>query len=513
MHTDRRRTSVTFALGALAALAWPARASAQIDYRLSMDLEAREWYVEGTITNPGGGSIDFWIPRWTAGAYHLADFGRFVTDLEAFDADGNALAVERPSDSEFVIAPGGERVVVRYTGLAISTQTFTEGVIDVEANRIAKDYAYVTPVSLFGFVPDRVDEPVSLAVELPEGWEAATVLERDDETGVYRAPSYYRFEDSPLLFAPEMHDLETVVAGKPLAVTVLGKSEDTAEEIAAGLEKIVSSAATLMDGLPYSRYRFLIAYVPESQGGSGLEHSFSTLILVNRAASPESSWNLFAHEFFHLWCAERIHVEAIQRPDYTKPFQTGTIWVNEGVTEYFTQHVLLHAGLMDRQKFLDVLAGPGTTRGAASDRSWTAVSRGAEDWTGGPGIMEFVNRMYGQGPRTIFALDLEMRRASHGERGVLDLLRYLMSEYVEKGRGFPEDGMLDIIDHVAGADLSSFYDRFIDGPENPDLDEYLGVIGYERVDGHVREVASPTEEELRARADFFSADGRPDRKE
>jgi predicted metalloprotease with PDZ domain len=106
-------------------------------------------------------------------------------------------------------------------------------------------------------------------------------------------------------------------------------------------------------------------------------------------------------------------------------------------------------------------------------------------------------------------LDLEMRQATAGEVGVLDLLHHLVEEYVEQDRGFPEGGMVEIINAVAGEDLSSYYELYIDGPEKPDLAEYLGVIGYQLESGVVSEVSEPTEEQLRARADFFSLSGTP----
>ena len=128
-------------------------AAAQIDYTLSLDLENRTWAVEGKLTNPEGGEIDFWIPRWTAGAYHLAEFGRFVTKFEAFGTDGEALGFERKGDCQWTVAAGGRsEIVVRYEADSISKAVFSSGVIDVESNRITPDYAYVNPASLFGFV-------------------------------------------------------------------------------------------------------------------------------------------------------------------------------------------------------------------------------------------------------------------------------------------------------------------------------------------------------------------------
>ena len=137
-------------------------AVAQIDYELSFDLEHETWTVAGKLTNPERGDVDFWIPRWTAGAYHLAEFGRFVTKFAAFGADGSALEFERVGDRQWLIAAGGQsEVVVRYEAQSISEAVLSNGVIDVESNRITSGYAYVNPVSLFGFVGGRQDEPVS----------------------------------------------------------------------------------------------------------------------------------------------------------------------------------------------------------------------------------------------------------------------------------------------------------------------------------------------------------------
>ena len=124
-------------------------------------------------------------------------------------------------------------------------------------------------------------------------------------------------------------------------------------------------------------------------------------------------------------------------------------------------------------------------------------------------LMVWVVNMYMQGPRTVFALDMEMRRVSDGERGIRDLLHHLMREYVEQDRGFEEAGMIGVINEVAGGDLTAFYDSFIDGPEKPDVDAYLDVIGYVRDGDEIRPVDEPTAEQQRALADFLSVDGQP----
>ena len=498
----------------LALVLLAAATSAQTDYRLSFEPGGKLWSVEARLAVRGEDTLDFWFPLWTPGAYHVADYGRFVKQLEASDEQGAPLAVERDEDElgHFVVHPGSAKeLVLRYQAESSSRAQFTNNVIDVEANRIAAAYAYVNPPSLFGFVPARAHEAVRLALQLPAGWKAATVLETDAE-GRYQAPSYYRFEDSPFLFSPTLETATFEVDGKPHQVSVHGKSAADAQAIAAGCKRIVEAGAQLMNGLPYDRYHFLYGFVAEA-GGSGLEHSFSTLILTGAGTSIDESehgfWGITAHEFFHLWCAERIHVQEVHHPDLTQPLETGTLWVNEGITEYFCRHLLLHAGFYDEYELLQsYFANPGI-EGMVKKQPWTEVSRATVEWAGMNDLMVFAVRMYMLGPRTIFALDMELRRATQGERGVLDLLHYLMENYVAKDRGFGEEELDDVLLAIGGQPALAFYARYIDGSELPDPAQFLEVIGYRLANGRMESLPEPSAAQLSARADYFSVTGKP----
>lgn len=506
------RLLLPIASAALAAWLAP-KAAAQTDYTLRFEPGGTRWQVEVHLAGRGEDALDFRFPLWTPGAYHVADYGRFVRELEAFDGQGAELAVERIEDGHFRVegTAGAGEIVIRYSAESISQGLFSNNVIDVESNRIARDYAYVNPPSLFGFVPARAGEAVRLTLALPQDWQAATVLARDAE-GRYLAQDYLRFEDSPLLFSPALQSAEFTVAGKPHTVSVVGRSAEDVATIAAGCERIVVAGAELMLGLPYERYHFLYGFVPEA-AGSGLEHGDSTLILMSPDTSiaddSYSFWGITAHEFLHLWCAERIHVQEIREPNLLEPLETGTIWVNEGITEYFCRHLLLHAGFYQEEQLLETYLENAGMEALLAKNSWTDISRATADWSGMGDVSIFALRMYALGPRTIFALDMEMRRATNGERGVLDLLHYLMAEYAEQGRGFGEDELDEILHAVAGDAAVEFHARYIDGEEYPDPAQYLDVLGYRAEGMTVVPLDSPSEAQLRARRDYFSATGKP----
>ncbi|HKE00126.1 MAG TPA: hypothetical protein VKE69_03890, partial [Planctomycetota bacterium] len=246
-----------------------------IRYHVGFDRDAKTWSVAMTIPLPKAAPFELWIPRWTPGAYHLADFAQNVTTLSAADASGNSMKVTRHEPVVFwTIDPGAAtRAVVNYQ--ATPPKEGPLAVLDaLEASAIAKTRANVTPCSLLAFVPEWKDRPVEVELDLPADWTVATALDRRAD-GVFTAPSYLRLEDSPFLMGRRLQVEAFEASGARHEVATLGKTEEETKELAGECEKIVESASRMMGGVPYRRYVFLFGFVG---GGGGLEHSYSTLI-------------------------------------------------------------------------------------------------------------------------------------------------------------------------------------------------------------------------------------------
>ncbi|MBL8841893.1 MAG: M61 family metallopeptidase [Planctomycetes bacterium] len=525
----RRATAARAAarLVALVLLAAPARAQASgsaagdaVRYEVAIEGDrdgavqrtTARWRVRATLPHDGAGELDFWLPRWTAGAYHLAEYGEFVDEFAARDATSGApLPVARDGKCRFVIAAGAATsVVVDYVARPCAQGSINQNMIlSVEGNRIGRDYAFVSPNSLLGFVAGEQDRPCAVRFALPDGWRVASALPAADD-GTLRASSWWQLEDSPALLGGALETVPFEVDGVPHAFTLGGGDPARAATLADHCRRIAEAGRDWMQGLPYANYHFLVQVDPLEQGGAGLEHHDSTLIVIDPpTASSAELDHLLAHEYFHLWCAERIHVAALDRPDYTQPIRTGTIWANEGITEYFCRHLLVRAGLRTRAQFFAGLAEEGRTARtlwpAAADRSWSDVSREASEWDDFSDLMAFTVKHYQGGCFTVFALDLEMRAASGGERGVADLLRYLHHAHGARGRGYGEEALPAIVAGIAQADLDPFFAAYVDGNELPKLKERLAVIGY-TVKGGLQEIVpvpSASFEQSEALEDFF----------
>jgi predicted metalloprotease with PDZ domain len=88
---------------------------------------------------------------------------------------------------------------------------------------------------------------------------------------------------------------------------------------------------------------------------------------------------------------------------------------------------------------------------------------------------------YRRGQLLGLALDLTVRGATAGRRGLDDVLRLLWRRYGAKGRGYPEGGVEDAAARILGSSAKArrFFDRYVRGTESPDLARLLPAAGLE----------------------------------
>jgi predicted metalloprotease with PDZ domain len=137
---------------------------------------------------------------------------------------------------------------------------------------------------------------------------------------------------------------------------------------------------------------------------------------------------LVAHEFFHVWLGKRIRPEPLGPFDYLRENYTRNLWVVEGFTTYYTDLILLRAGLMTRERYLERLgdaiarlqALPGRHHQSLEESSFDTWIRFYRPDAHTPNSQI---SYYQKGALVAMALDLEIRLATGGERSLDDVMR------------------------------------------------------------------------------------------
>lgn len=453
----------------------PALAQAPVAYTVRVeDPGSRLYLVEAEVPATGEETLVS-LPAWTPGHYTIGNYATWVADFEATDVEGSPLDWDKlDADTWRIRSDGADRVRI-----AFSFEADRPG---LSSSLLLDDFGFFNGTNLFPYPETGLDFASTLSFELPAGWGIATELSETGEPGVYRASDYHELVDNPTFVGH--FGIDSVKAGD----TWIRLAVYPAEKIDAGigrtgletLEALASHLHDFFGGVPYDRYTTLL-YLADGDLGSfgGLEHAESHLdILPLEATENPGLMPLFqyllSHEYFHAWNVKRIRPAAMWPYAYDRPQYTPLLWVSEGITDYYSNLVLVRAGVQPEPTLWQSVAN---AIGNVESVPPAAVEDTSVDtWIDPVGIPG--NYYYDKGKALGLLLDALIRDATDGEKGFDDVLLRLWRDHYLEGEGFDTDDILTYIaEHLGEERTEAFYHRYIDGREPLPYEETLALIG------------------------------------
>ncbi|MGH9871119.1 MAG: M61 family metallopeptidase [Pyrinomonadaceae bacterium] len=437
------------------------------------------------------------LPVWTPGSYLIREFERHVQDFEATDAAGHALSWVKVNKNSWRIVTSGApewRASYRVYCNELSVRT----------SEVNSDHAFWNNATLLMYPEGYLNAPSTLHVLAPQPWQVATGLPPlPGAKNTFRAENFDILYDSPVE-ASNFKTLSFEVKGVPHRIVIDGDGNYEPEKVRADVKKIVETEVELMGGeVPYHDYTFILHL--RSNTGGGLEHLNSTALGYPRfgfgpepkeptegvnSAGPNAPrprtyrgfLSLVAHEFFHLWNVKRIRPDALGPFDYTKENYTRSLWVAEGITDYYARLVLRRAGFISDKEFLKENARafqalenvPGRFVMSAEDASFdTWIKYYRQDENSVNSQVDY----YDKGAILGLLLDLEIRKQSKGAKSLDDVMRYLYAEFYKQNRNYTPTDFQKACESMAGSSLEQFFAKYVRGREELDYDAALAAAG------------------------------------
>lgn len=439
--------------------------------------------ISVSIPRPKGTSSVVALPAWTPGSYMIRDFARNIYDVRAETPSGQALPITRLDKQSWQVEHRGRDFVLHYRIFA-DEQT-------VRTSYVNDHLATLNGSSLFVYLPKERTRSCTLTLELPDRWQAFTALPRTDNPSSpsFVASDYDHLIDNPLQLGTPEHRTFTVDGTQFVYVLEGGHTVGAnIDRMVEDTEKVVTALGDAMGGFPMPRYLFLMSITRD--GGGGLEHDNSTMMMLPRSAFAdediyEQAAGLTAHEFFHLWNVRRIRDKALRPYDYSQEVPTRLLWFHEGFTVTIEQLARVRAGLLSPETFLedlgehwtDYLKLPGRNYDPIDELSYEAWIK---QYKRGPNFPNTAVSYYTKGGFIGLALDLELRlrSAEHGHKGDLfGMFRRLMETFGETERGLTHADIVAAASKEAGEDMAWFFERYVHGTDEIELESLLTKIG------------------------------------
>ncbi len=483
----------------LCALLWTSAQAHELRY--SVDLGQTSLHqVHVTLTPVGFKSKQavFQMPIWAPGAYSVTHYGRYVREFHAFDKAGTELPVKQENDDRWSIANGQKIAKIEYD--VLDSHSDTTSLYFAMAN-MDTNLFFANATALFGYFDDDKKAPAYVRYDKPAAWKLVCALAPSkagyvqDTNATFQNTDFYAKDYDELADAPVM---AAPADGPPYMVTRSFREGSAVYDVAIAsdvtfstakldsltsyLRKIVHAETDFFHDTPYDHYTFVV-YSPSlrrtptfAQGA--LEHMNSSDYMLSNFAWPmlkRSFISIYSHEFFHLWNVKRIHSSLLGPFDYTQRVKTTSLWLAEGVTEYYSRTLLSRYSILSPSSFYDAIGlWTATLREGADSakrKSLEQLSIDESDFH-----LDEAELFYIKGPLVALMLDLEIRSRTNNKR-TLDDVMFALNDEAKHGKTFKDEDLIHKVEKISGVDLTDFNNRYIHGTDTLPISRYLSMIG------------------------------------
>ena len=442
-----------------------------------IDLNAVENDQLLVTLDPGpfpAGEVTFYMPSVIPGTYEYTDFGRFVTNLQAFDKNNQLLDVVKDGKNTWKIADG--KKLDRITYNVDDTFDSPEGkkIYPMGGTKIEKDEVYLLNLHGFvGYFKGGKEWSYRVTIDSPADLVPFSSMENISHTAtqdVFLAGRYFNIIDDPILYTNDdsisfsLEDIDVNLAVH--SPTGAHKAADFKETL---VDMMEAQKRFLGDANNTKSYDILLLLMSMEElqhfGGvqGALEHHTSTTVVfyegIDTASLKEYLTDVVSHEFFHTLTPLNVHSEQIHYFNYNEGVMSQHLWMYEGTTEYFANLFQVQQDLITAEDFYTRISEKIDLAKRFDDTMpLTEMSTKIVDE---PYQSNYQN-VYYKGALINMCLDIIIREQSGGTRGILSVMQALAKKYgVDKP--FTDNQLFDEIVAMTYPEVGDFIKTHVQG--------------------------------------------------
>ncbi|MCF8461771.1 MAG: hypothetical protein K9G46_13690 [Flavobacteriales bacterium] len=454
----------------------------KMEYRIIYSEPHRHFVeVELTVSDVESDTVKFQLPAWRPGRYELGNFAKNVQRFDAFAKTGEALPFRKlTKDLWEVEAKGNTFIKIAYNYFANE--------LNAGSTFVNKRQLYVNPVNCLMYVPERIAEPATIKLQLPDGWKVATGM-KSIGANTFAVADFHELADSPFIASAGLkHNLFTVADVK-FNVWFQGEFKPDWPRIINDFEKFCKVQIDAMGDFPVKEYHFLFQ-IRTYPTYHGVEHQNSTVVALGpsydilKPVLYDEFLGISSHELFHTWNVKALRPIEMQPYDYTKENYTRLGYVAEGVTTYAGDLFLYQAQCFSDFEFFKNIHTLLQRHFHNYGRfNLSVADSGFDTWLDGyqKGIPDRKTSIYNEGALLAMMLDLSLLRDTDNEKGLMAAMRLLYERFGKKGIGYTEKDYQNAIEETGGRSYNQFFKDYYYGVKNieTELSELLNHVGIE----------------------------------
>jgi predicted metalloprotease with PDZ domain len=445
--------------------------------------------------------ITYHIPKTVPGTYSEDNYGRYIDDLKAYDSKGNLLNVKKTDVNSWSIANAKTLDKITYlVNDSFDTETGKNfggdeifspagSNIDSGKNIMLNTHCFV------GYFTNQMSIPYRVTISHPsELWGATSMTDLDASAtnDAFVSSRYAELVENPIMYSKPDYTTFTIDGMEILIAVYSPTGKFTAESITPAMKTMMTAQKNFLGKINTTKKYSVLLYLStmkenDAKGFGALEHPTATTVVLPEMMPKEelvkSMTDVVSHEFFHIVTPLTIHSKEIHDFDYNDPKMSEHLWMYEGVTEYFANLFQINQGLITEEAFYARLSGQIEHANAMNDTMpFTTMSANVLKQ---PYKDQYIN-VYKKGSLIGMCLDVIIREKSNGERGILDLMQKLSSEY-GVSKAFNDKELFAKITALTYPEVGEFLTTYVSGNTPIPYSTYFAKVGLTKTTEKVAE--------------------------
>ncbi len=437
--------------------------------------------LEMTVSGLDRDRLQLQLPAWRPGRYELADFAKNIQRFAVFDGNGNALPFRKQTKDLWEVETNG-------SGTVKAVYNYFANEMNAGSTYMDGKQLYVNPVNCFLYVPERINQPATLELDIPTDWNVATGMPSSGKN-MFKVRDFHELADCPFIASGGLQHEMYEVEGVKFNMWFQGEIKTDPERIIKDFRKFTREQMEVMGGFPVPEYHFLFQ-IRTYKTHHGVEHSNSTVIALGpsydilKPVLYDEFLGISSHELFHTWNVKALRPAEMQPYDYTRENYTRLGYVAEGVTTYVGDLFLYRAGCFSEYDFFRNIHRSfqrhfhnyGRFNLSVADSSFDTWLDGYEN-----GIPHRKTSIYNEGALLAMMLDLSLLRDTDNKSGILTAMRLLYGRFGKTGKGYSEKDYQDAMEDIGGRSYEPFFQDYYYGTKDieVELTELLNHVGLE----------------------------------
>ncbi len=424
--------------------------------------------------------IKIQLPAWRPGRYELANFAKNIQKWEALDSSGNVLKSKKlKKDLWEVECKGLDSVSIRYNYFA---NELNAGSTFLDAKQL-----YINGVNCFLYVPDRINEPCSMSLDLPENYQIACGL-NSIEKFQFEAKDFHELVDCPLIASADLIHETYKIDTTTFYLWFQGECKIDFDTLIKDFKTFSKKQMELFQGFPTKEYHFLFQILPH-KAYHGVEHSNSTVCLLGPSYQLMDKNGMYkellgvsSHELFHTWNIKRIRPVEMWPYDYSQENYSRLGYLAEGATTLYGDLMLLRSKVFTLEEYFEtfnqLLDRHFNTAGVLN---LSVADSSFDTWLDGytAGIPNRKSSIYTEGALITFMLDMIIRKQTDNQKSFDEVILSFYQDFYLKNKGISEKDYFSTVNDISTVDNQKFFENYVNGFEDytAALKEALNQIG------------------------------------